>query len=255
MAGGNYDADGNYLYGNNFYFTTGAGSDTTPPTVTFVSPANNATSVPLNSQIMVKFSTPINENNTNVITVTPQGGSPISGTVSLASDLVTLTFVPSTSLQQGTVFTVAVNGFTDIVGNNGTPFTSTFTTTASSVVLNVSTGINSNGQAILVGDTPDPHWSYVASAIRLTTLRIPICQTARCPPFPPTCRLTSTVSSTLLRQAKPDFMADGLATDRTRPGLTSIRIRQQATPPASITPRLRCPTLLHSQCRQTVTAS
>ena len=160
-AGGYYDVDGNYLNGSNFYFTTGAGTDTTPPTVTFVSPASNATLVPLNSQIMVKFSTPINENNTNVITVTPSGGSAIPGTVSLAGDLVTLTFVPSNSLQPGTVFTVAVNGFTDVVGNSGTPFTSTFTTTASTVVLNVSTGINSSGQAILVGDTPDPHWNYV----------------------------------------------------------------------------------------------
>ena len=33
MSSGYYDMDGNYLNGNNAYFTTGAGTDTTPPTV------------------------------------------------------------------------------------------------------------------------------------------------------------------------------------------------------------------------------
>jgi hypothetical protein len=161
MAGGYYDMDGNYLNGNNSYFTTGAGSDTTPPTVTSVSPANNATAVPLNSQIMVTFSSPINAENINVITVTPSGGSAIAGTASLASDLVTLTFVPAVSLQPGTVYTVQVSGYSDLVGNAGTPSSTTFTTAASAVVLNVSTGVNASGQAILTGDTQDTHWKVV----------------------------------------------------------------------------------------------
>jgi hypothetical protein len=164
MAWGDYDMDGNYLNGINQYFTTGASTDTTSPTVTFVSPANTATSVPLNSQIVVKFSTPLNENNiSNVLTVTPSGGSAIPGTVSLAGDLVTMTFVPSSSLRPSKVYTIAASGFTDLVGNSGTPFSSTFTTAASAVVLNVSTGINASGQAILTGDTTDPHWSYLAT--------------------------------------------------------------------------------------------
>jgi hypothetical protein len=161
MAGGDYDADGNYLNGLNAYFTTGAGSDTTKPTVTFVSPANSATSVPLNSQIMVKFSTPINDNNINVIKVTPSGGSAITGTASLAGDLVTLTFVPNSPLNPGKVYTVAVSGYTDVVGNIGTPFTSTFTAAASSVLLNLSTGLNSGGEVITPvancgGASPEP---------------------------------------------------------------------------------------------------
>ena len=176
QAGGYYDADGNYLNGNNFYFTTGASTDTTAPTVTFVSPANSATSVPLNSQIMVKFSTPLNENNTsNVLTVTPSGGSAIAGTVSLASDLVTMTFVPSSPLQPDKVYTVAASGFTDLVGNTGTPFTSTFTTSASTVLLNLSTGLNASGQVITpiasCGGTSEPacpadgHWTVVPTGL------------------------------------------------------------------------------------------
>jgi hypothetical protein len=161
QAWGNYDVDGNYLYGVDAYFTTGAGSDITAPTGTVVSPANASTGNPLNSEIVVRFSTPINADNINVITVTPSGGSAIAGTASLASDLVTLTFVPGNPLGSNKTYTVSVSGFTDQVGNLGTTFTSTFKTNSSGIVLNVSTGINSNGEAILTPDTADPHWKYV----------------------------------------------------------------------------------------------
>jgi hypothetical protein len=182
QAWGYYDADGNYLNGINAYFTTGASTATTAPTVTFVSPANSATSVPLNTQIVVKFSTPLNQNNiANILTVKPSGGSPILGSVSLASDLVTMTFTPINSLQANKVYTVAASGFTDLVGNLGTPFSSTFTTTASAVVLNVSTGVSSSGAAILTGGTADPHWSYIATSTipsGETDILYPGCNTA-----------------------------------------------------------------------------
>ena len=161
QAWGYYDVDGNYLYGVDAYFTTGTGSDTTAPTGTVVSPANGSTGNPLDSVIVVRFNTPINVNNTNVITVTPSSGPAIAGSTSLASDLVTLTFTPYNPLGSNKTYTVNVSGFTDQAGNLGTPFTSTFKTNTSSIVLNVSTGINSSGEAILTGDTADPHWKYV----------------------------------------------------------------------------------------------
>jgi hypothetical protein len=171
QAAGYYDMDGNplsntgaYLNGLNTYFTTGNGSDLTPPAVAAISPANNSTTVPLNAQVIVKFSSPIDPDAvSNIITVTPSGGSAISGTATLASDLVTLFFVPTTSLAPTTVYTVQVSGYQDVVGNVGAPFSSTFTTITSITPLNVSTGINASGQAILTGNTPDPHWSYVST--------------------------------------------------------------------------------------------
>ncbi|MGD0911310.1 MAG: Ig-like domain-containing protein, partial [Terracidiphilus sp.] len=161
QAWGDYDVDGNYLNGLYAEFTTGVSTDTTQPTVTFVSPANTATSVPLNTQIVVKFSAPINDNNINVVAVTPAGGSAIQGTASLAGDLVTLTFTPASALPAGKVFTVDVSGYTDIVGNSGVAYSSTFTTTASPVLLNLSTGLNSSGQVIIPisgcgGASPEP---------------------------------------------------------------------------------------------------
>jgi len=165
MNGGYYDMDGNYLNGNNGYFTTGAGSDTTAPTVAFVSPANSATSVPLNAQITAHFSAPIEpEIAANAITITPAGGSAIAGAASLASDLVTFTFVPQTPLAPNTVYTVHVSGYSDVVGNAGVAFTSTFTTAASIASINVSTGLNASGNLIAANNTNDAHWTYVPVA-------------------------------------------------------------------------------------------
>jgi methionine-rich copper-binding protein CopC len=159
QAGGDYDADGNYMYGMDAYFTTGVSSETTAPTVTFISPSNTATSAPLNTQILVKFSAPINPNILNVITVTPSGLPPIAGTASLASDSVTLTFVPTVQLAGGKTYTVEVSGFQDLAGNVGTLFSSTFTTATSAVAISVSTGFNAGGQLITTPGTADANWT------------------------------------------------------------------------------------------------
>jgi hypothetical protein len=99
QAGGYYDADGNYMYGVNDYFTTGVSTDTTQPTVVSVSPANSATAVPLNSEVIVHFSTPIDPDSVSgVVALMPTGGgAAVSGTSSLQSDLVTLIFTPTLS--------------------------------------------------------------------------------------------------------------------------------------------------------------
>ncbi|MGC2637763.1 MAG: Ig-like domain-containing protein [Acidobacteriaceae bacterium] len=164
QAWGYYDADANYLNGIDAYFTTGAGADTTPPTVTSVSPANAATGAPLNAEVVVRFSSPINPNNQNVITVTPSGGSAINGSASVASDNVTLTFVPTDGLLPSTTYTVSVSGFTDLIGNTGTAFTSEFQTGTSYAPIVLSTGLSASGQLITTNNTNDAHWTYIATS-------------------------------------------------------------------------------------------
>jgi hypothetical protein len=169
MAWDYYDADsfpfnsgGAYLNGMNTYFTTGNGSDLVAPSVAAISPANSSSSVPLNAQLIVHFDSPLDPDAvSNIITVTPSGGSAISGTVTLASDLVTLFFVPSTTLAPATVYTVQLSGYQDVIGNVGADVSSTFTTMTSIAPLNVSTGFNASGHLITTGDTPDAHWVVV----------------------------------------------------------------------------------------------
>ena len=99
-----------------------------------VVPANTQTGVPLNAQIVAVMSNLIDPTSitNSSITVTPSVGSAIAGTVTLASDGVTLTFTPAASLTASTVYTISVSGFFDINGNSVTSFTSTFTTGATS---------------------------------------------------------------------------------------------------------------------------
>jgi len=88
----------------------------------------------LNAQIVAVMSNAIDPASitNSAIAVTPSSGSSIPGTVTLASDGVTLTFVPSTTLTASKVYTISVGGFADIEGNSVAPFTSTFTSATSS---------------------------------------------------------------------------------------------------------------------------
>jgi hypothetical protein len=162
--GGDYDADGNYLYGNTFYFTTGTGEDQTGPSVVSqsISPPSGATGVPLNAQIFAVLSAPIDPDSIgSAVTVTPSGGSAIPGTASLASDQVTLSFVPTEYLQPGTTYTVEVNNYKDMLGNAGASASSSFTTigaAGSFAPIDLSTGLSASGNLITQGNTPDAHW-------------------------------------------------------------------------------------------------
>lgn len=164
-ACGNYDVDGNSECGPDATFSTGSGNDATAPTVVSISPANSATAVPLNSIVVVHLDSPINPATiSGAIQLVPVGGSAVTGTTTLSSDQLTLTFAPNGPLQGSTVYNVQVSGYQDMVGNNATPFTSSFTTAASAAVLNVSTGLDASGNLITTGDTPDAHWMVIPTS-------------------------------------------------------------------------------------------
>jgi hypothetical protein len=125
-----YDVAGNSGVPYTSYFTTDSGADTTPATVSTISPANNQTGAPVNAQIVAVMSDAIDPTTVtnSAITVTPSGGSAIAGTVTLASDGVTLTFVPSAALTNTKLYNVSVGGFNDVQSNPVTAFNSSFTT-------------------------------------------------------------------------------------------------------------------------------
>ena len=116
------------------YFYTGTGAVTNPVTVTTINPSNGQTGVPLNAHIVAVMSNKIDPTSitNSSITVTPSGGSAIGGTVTLATDGVTVTFAPTLALTPSTTYTVAVGGFTDIDGNAVGAFTPTLFTTGTS---------------------------------------------------------------------------------------------------------------------------
>jgi hypothetical protein len=126
LISGYTDIAGNSGNGSNTPFTTGTSSDLIHPTVSTISPPNGTTGVPLNAQVVAVMSDDIDPTSVSnsAITLSPVA----AGTVNLASDGVTLTFVPTGSLTASKTYTVTVSGFKDTEGNTATTFTSTFTT-------------------------------------------------------------------------------------------------------------------------------
>jgi MYXO-CTERM domain-containing protein len=97
-------------------FTVTAGADTTPPTVSSTSPANNATGVAVNTAVTATFNEPIAPATVTAASFTLSGG--VTGTVSLNPAGTIATFTPSASLANSTTYTATLTtAITDVAGN------------------------------------------------------------------------------------------------------------------------------------------
>jgi hypothetical protein len=136
-------------------FTTGAGADTTAPTVSFTDPANAATGVAINKKIAATFSEAMDPLTISTATLTlKQGTTPVAGTVTYAGT--TATFAPASALAPNTVYTATVTtGATDLAGNpllnnfawlftTGASADTTRPTVSSTVPANAATGVAIN---------------------------------------------------------------------------------------------------------------
>ncbi len=102
--------------------------DTTPPTVTGMMPAANATNVALNTTITATFSESI-QPATLLFTVKDAANNPVAGTVLYTDATRSATFTPTSPLAAGTQYIVTIAGAKDLAGNTMTaPATSSFTT-------------------------------------------------------------------------------------------------------------------------------
>lgn len=140
-SGGVRDAAGNALASNyTWSFTTAAQAppaDTTPPTVSSVSPANGATGVSVAALAIVTFSEAMDAStiSTSTIELRDASNALVTATVSYDSVTRTATLTPSGVLANGAVHTVTVKsgagGVKDAAGNPlASTFTSSFTTVA-----------------------------------------------------------------------------------------------------------------------------
>ncbi len=151
------DLAGNSVVNNfTWSFTTGAAVDIIPPTVITTDPANLATNVALDKNIVATFSEAMDPAtiNTNTFTL-KQGANNITGLVTYTG--VMATFNPSVNLLPNTTYTATItNSSKDLAGNNlVNNYVWTFTTTAIDVVpptvvltdpLNNTTGVTINKQ-------------------------------------------------------------------------------------------------------------
>ena len=127
LSSGISDSSGNALAPTRFSFTTG---DFTNPSVSLLTPSNNATGVSLNPSIQLQFSEAVLNVNSSI---TLREGSPTGSVVAIATPTPgannTYTLSPSAALQQQTLYYVVLsNAITDSSGNALTPTTLSFTT-------------------------------------------------------------------------------------------------------------------------------
>ena len=127
------DAAGNGLAANKTW--TFATLDTTPPTVTSVSPANNATSVATNATVQVTFSEamdPATITSTNIVLRNTGTSAVVPATVTYNSTTNVATLTPTGPLSNSTGYTLTVTtAVKDVAGNSlASQFTSQFTTAA-----------------------------------------------------------------------------------------------------------------------------
>lgn len=133
---GAQDANGNALTAARTFSFTTASPDTDSPRVSGIDPPDTATGVSLVKPVSVTFSEPVDPT-----TVTPAsfrvliGGSPIAGTISLASNSVQVRFVPADPYPADALVTIELtNAIADPFGNplaaaDGTPLTAPLTFT------------------------------------------------------------------------------------------------------------------------------
>jgi hypothetical protein len=119
--------------------TAVSGSSSTAPTVTSVSPANGATGVSTTGSVTVTFSEAVDPTTvtTSTIQLTNGSGQAVAATVSYSSSTDTATLTPSSTLANGTTYSLVVHGGTsgsvikDLSGNPlAANYTETFTTAA-----------------------------------------------------------------------------------------------------------------------------
>lgn len=123
------DLSGNTVVTTTWTFTTGATADTTPPTVTAVSPVAAATRASAATTVAVTFSEQVDPTALAAGIQMAAGASSVAGSVTYNPATQTATFTPVGLLASQTVYTVTVAGVDDLAGNLMTAaFTSTFTT-------------------------------------------------------------------------------------------------------------------------------
>lgn len=102
--------------------------DTTGPDVHWVHPQDGAADVALTGRVGISMSDGVDIESIDPSTffVRPLGGLPLPGKYSVQMGLVN--FSPDVPLQPNTTYEVVVNGIKDLVGNQGGPFASQFST-------------------------------------------------------------------------------------------------------------------------------
>ena len=114
-------------------FTTVPPADVTAPTVVSVTPSDGSTGVSVSTSVAIRFSESLDPASVtpSTILVSGAGLGNVSGAINYDAGSSTVSFVPTSPLQNDVVYTVSLTGgVRDIAGNALVAFSSTFRTSA-----------------------------------------------------------------------------------------------------------------------------
>lgn len=139
------DSAGNHLPADyTWSFTTTTETDTTPPVLVLISPAENAVNVPVSSLILVTFSEPVDSASVTASSfIVTASGVVVTGALSVAG--AAATFTPAIDLPYGAVITLQLtSAIHDTAGNPLSAATYSFIIEAAPVALSISSTLPLN---------------------------------------------------------------------------------------------------------------
>jgi len=143
------------------------GEDTTPPTVSSVSPVADATGVAVGTTVSVTFSEAMS---TATITTSSFTLDSVAGSVSYDSGTYTATFTPSANLAENTTYTATLStAITDVAGNPLAAYSWSFTTGDFTAPTVSSTLPVADATGVAVGTTVSVTFSEAMVAATITT--------------------------------------------------------------------------------------
>jgi hypothetical protein len=175
------DSAGNSLnQTGSFSFTTSFAPDTTAPQVLGMSPSIGATSVPLNTLIVLQFTKPLDVLNVSNGLQVESGGQLVAGGIALSNSNQQLTFTPVGGLAASTSYTVVTTSQITDVGGLGLANPGTFSLTTGAIadattpsVVSASpgasqTGVPVNGVVQLHFSKPVDPWTVTLAVFQLS---------------------------------------------------------------------------------------
>jgi len=165
-------------------FSTSFAADTTPPTVLATNPDNGMTGAPLNAQIQVLFSEPVQATSLGGITLS-SGSGRIAITPAASGSAVTI--LTANFLTPNTAYTVSVSGVRDLAGNVlSAPTSFTFTTgNSTDLAIPIATSNIAPGATNVPLNTPI-RFAYSERMSRTSILLNVLLERTNAPPIPPT---------------------------------------------------------------------
>lgn len=148
------------------YVASPTSSDVTPPTVSSVSPSNNAGAVLSTTNVLATFSEALNAMSTSgSLSLQDASGTTVAGSTSYDGTNRTITFHPSASLNASTTYTATVNtAVTDLAGNHlAQAYSWSFTTAAAN---NTDLTKGAGGPILVLSSSNNPFSNYYAEILR-----------------------------------------------------------------------------------------